>query len=481
MTRSAKLIACAGVLAAAGAGYIALRTFFGLRVELAGSGTRPMFSFYKPEKHFENLERQRAAAAVPPDRSAAALPAESVVQTASAAPVRPPAAAAVAEYWTTFRGPQLMGIYAQKPIDTSWPAAGLKQLWRQPVGGGYASFVIAQGKAYTIEQRRKREIVAAYDVTTGREMWSHGWDAAFDESMGGPGPRATPTWDEGRLYALGAAGELRCLDGETGKRIWSKNILTDNGAENITWGMAAAPLVVDGKVIVLPGGPSGKSVVAYDKLTGEAVWKALDDKQAYTSPVVVTLAGKRQILVVSALRAMGLDVANGALLWEYPWRTEYDINSAQPIVTAPDRVFISAAYGHGADLIQIVQAGGKLSAKTLWSNNRMKNKFSSSVLREGYIYGLDEAILACMDASTGELKWKGGRYGYGQLLLAGDHLVVLSETGDLALVKASPSGFQEVAKFPALDGKTWNNPAIADGRLFVRNTTEMACFRIGKE
>ncbi len=473
MTRSTKLYAFVGALAVAGVGVFTLRTFFGLRVELAGSGTRPMFSFYKPEQHFTNLERQRAAAPV--------LSPENIVHPASSPVAEKAAAPLAAEYWTTFRGPQLLGVYAQMAIDTNWPAIGLKQLWRQPVGGGYASFVIARGKAYTIEQRRAREIVAAYDVATGRELWAHGWDALFDESMGGSGPRATPTWDEGLVYALGAAGELRCLDGETGKRIWSKNILSDNGAENIQWGMAAAPLVVDGKVIVLPGGPGGKSVVAYGKTTGEAVWKALDDRQSYTSPMVVTLAGRRQLLVVSASRAMGLAIESGALLWEYPWRTEHEINSAQPIVTAPDRVFISAGYGHGSAVFQIVAADGRFSAKTVWENTRMKNKFSSSVLREGYIYGLDEAILASIAAATGELKWKGGRYGVGQLLLAGEHLLVLSETGGMALVKASPDGFHEVAQFPALDGKTWNNPAIADGRLFVRNTTEMACFRIAKE
>jgi outer membrane protein assembly factor BamB len=176
----------------------------------------------------------------------------------------------------------------------------LPLLWRQPVGGGYASFVIAKGRAFTIEQRRHQEVVAAYDVETGREIWTHSWDAEFRESMGGDGPRATPTWNEGRLYALGATGELHCLQAESGTLVWARNILKDNQAENLTWGMAASPLIVDEKVIVLPGGSPGKSVVAYHKVTGNTVWKALDDKQAYTSPMLVTLAGRRQILVVSA-------------------------------------------------------------------------------------------------------------------------------------------------------------------------------------
>jgi outer membrane protein assembly factor BamB len=311
-------------------------------------------------------------------------------------------------------------------------------------------------------------------MATGREQWANAWDAEFQEAMGGDGPRATPTWNEGRVYALGATGELRCLDAATGKRIWSRNILKDNHAENLTWGMSAAPLIVDEKVIVLPGGTAGQSVAAYNKLTGEPIWKALDDKQAYTSPMLVTLAGKRQILVVSGKRIMGLTVENGSLIWEYPWTTEYDINSAQPLVLDENRVFISAGYGHGSAVLEITPAG----VKSIWANNRMKNKFSSSVLYEGNIYGLDEAILACINTETGELKWKGGRYGYGQLLLAGGNLVVTTETGDVVLVKATPESHQELARFHAVSGKTWNNPAISDGLLLVRNETEMACFRL---
>jgi outer membrane protein assembly factor BamB len=254
----------------------------------------------------------------------------------------------------------------------------------------------------------------------------------------------------------------------------------ENQAENLQWGMAASPLIVDEKVIVLPGGPAAASVVAYHKVTGQLIWGSQNDRQAYTAPMLVTLAGKRQLLVVSAKRAMGLTVEDGALLWEFPWTTEYDVNAAQPLVVGPNRFFISAGYGHGAALVEITAAGAGFTAKPVWQNTRMKNKFSSSVLHEGHIYGLDEAILACIDAETGELKWKGGRYGYGQLLLASGHLVVTTESGDVVLVKATPERHVEVARFSAIDGKTWNVPALAGGRLLVRNTTEMACFRIGR-
>ena len=391
----------AGSVLIAGWSVAWLMLFFGLRFQLDGSGVRPLPIFYNRESHYSELERSRATQTPVPVVQAAAPPkAESKPLSA---------------YWTDFRGPHRDGRYDQAPILTAWPQSGLPLVWKQPIGGGYASFVIARGRAFTIEQRRHQEVATAYDLASGRELWAAGWDAEFQESMGGDGPRATPTWNDGLLYALGAAGELRCLDGASGKRLWSRNILTDNHAENLTWGMSNSPLIVDDKVIVLPGGPSGQSVVAYNKLTGEPVWKALDDKQSYTSPMLVTLAGKRQILVVSARRVMGLTVENGSLLWEYPWTTEYDINSAQPLVIGDNRVFISAGYDHGSAVIEIGPSG----VREIWANKRMKNKFSGSVLFEGNIYGFDEAILACINAETGELKWKGGRYGYGQLLLAG--------------------------------------------------------------
>jgi len=337
---------------------------------------------------------------------------------------------------------------------------------------------VAEGTAFTIEQRKRQEVVAAYNIETGRELWTHGWDAIFSESQGGDGPRATPTWDEGRIYALGATGELRCLDAKTGKRIWSRNILSENGADNLSWGMAGSPLIVDDKVIVLPGGRPGKSVAAYNKMTGAPIWKSLDDRQAYTSPMLVTLAGKRQILVVTSNRAVGLAIENGSLLWEYPWTTSMGINCSQPVMIDANRFFISSGYGKGAALVKVTGDGQGFAANTVWENSYMKNKFNSSVLYNGYLYGLDEGILTCVAVETGERKWKGGRYGYGQIILAGDNLIVLTEEGDLALVKATPERHIEASRFTALEGRTWNYPAIAGGRLLVRNATQMACYNL---
>ncbi len=457
--------------------------FFGLRLEFDGSGVFPLLSFHEPNAHYDELELSR--------RKQPVADASSILQTGASSDgeLKSPAAnfdsgatghgstaALAASGWTDFRGPKRDGHYREMPVLTRWPRQGLKPLWRQPVGGGYASFVLAGGRAFTIEQRRHQEVAAAYDVKTGTEIWTYSWDASFQESLGGDGPRATPTWDAGRIYALGATGELHCLDAKQGTLIWSRNILQDNQASNLTWGMSASPLIVEEKVIVLPGGPGGKSVVAYHKETGAPLWKALDDKQAYTSPMWVTLAGRPQLLIVSAKRMMGLSAEDGSLLWDYPWVTDYGINSAQPIVLGKNRIFISAGYGHGAAVVEVNQTPQGYQARTVWQNRRMKNKFTSSVLRDGFIYGLDEAILACVQAGSGELQWKGGRYGHGQVLLAGGHLIVLTESGDLVLVEADPERRRELTRFSAIRGKTWNHPAISGGLLLVRNTREMACF-----
>jgi len=433
------------------------------------------------DAHYAQLEQNRnqQAAQQPAPTAAAPSPSPSPSASVAASPGETAAAAPAPSrnYWTNFRGPKRDGRYDEASVSTHWPANGLPVVWKQPVGIGHASFVIADGKAYTIEQRRSQEVVAAYDLNNGHELWTQKWNAEFTDSTG-DGPRSTPTWDQGRLYALGATGELRCLDANSGAVIWGKNILTDNQAKNLPWAQAASPLIVDDKVIVLPGGANGKSVVAYNKMTGAPVWKVLDDPQAYVSPMLVELAGRRQIVVVSSWRVLGLAPENGTLLWSYKWDTDNGINVSQPIMVDRNRFFISSGYGKGAALVEVKGSGNSFTASTVWENKNMKNKFNPSVLHNGYIYGLDEGILVCLDVNTGERKWKDGRYGYGQVILAGDHLIVTSDQGDVALVKASPDKYTEVARFTAVSGQTWNYPAIASGKLLVRNSNEMAAFDI---
>ena len=430
------------------------------------------------DSHYAQLEQNRNQQAAQQPAPTAAVASPSPSASVAASPGQTAAAPATSRnYWTNFRGPKRDGKYDEASVSTNWPATGLPVLWKQPVGVGHASFVVADGKAYTIEQRRSQEVVAAYDINNGHELWTQKWNAEYADSTG-DGPRATPTWDQGRLYALGATGELRCLDANSGAVVWGKNILNDNQSKNLPWAQAASPLIVDDKVVVLPGGANGKSVVAYNKMTGAPVWKVLDDPQAYVSPMLVELAGRRQIVVVSSYRVVGLAPENGALLWSYSWDTDNGINVSQPVVVDRNRFFISSGYGKGAALVEVKGSGNSYTASTIWENKNMKNKFNSSVLHNGYVYGLDEGILVCLDVNTGERKWKDGRYGYGQVVLAGNHLIVTSDQGDVALVNASPDKYTEVARFTALSGQTWNYPAIASGKLLVRNSNEMAAFDI---
>ena len=473
-----KILASVGILLL-GVGY-----FLGFRALRRSSGNEAHYEAL--EQHRAQQQREAAAQAVLNNQAPAgaapqaAVPGQPAASPAAGTSLETASAHASRNYWTNFRGPNRDGRYDEMAVLTNWPAQGLPLLWKQPAGLGYASFTIADGRAYTIEQRRRQEVVAAYDVNTGRELWLQGWNAEYNDSTG-DGPRTTPTWDDGRLYALGATGELRCLDAKTGAVSWGKNILRDNQASNLQWAMAASPLVVDDKVIVIPGGSGGKSVVAYNKLTGAPVWRSQDDQAAYVSPMLVNLAGRRQVLIVSASRVFALAPENGALLWSQGWDTDMGINVSQPIVVDKNRFFISSGYGKGASLVEVTSAGNSFSARTVWENINMKNKFNSSVLHEGYIYGLDEGILTCLDVNTGARKWKGGRYGYGQVILASGHLIVMSDSGELALVKAAPTAYTEVARFPAIQGQTWNYPAIAGGRLFVRNANEMAAYKIAAE
>ena len=465
---------------AGGALYLA-----GARVQIDGGGglhvAFPKSAEDQAREVAQHREAQRAQAA--PVTPAVSEPSPSV-------PVAPaaPAASAPAEkpdpdppYWTDFRGPRRDGNYAERPVMLNWPASGPKPLWKQPIGAGFASFVAANGRAFTIEQRGPKEIASAYDIETGRELWTTEWTATFRELMGGDGPRATPTWHQGRVFVLGATGELRALEDASGRTVWRANILEDAGAANLQWGMAAAPLIVDDNVVVLPGGRNGQSVIAYNRTTGRRAWAALDDQASYSSPMLMTIGGVRQIVIFTASRLAGITPDRGEVLWEFPWKTQYDVNASQPMLVGSNRIFISTGYGSGAAMIELTRAGdGAVAVREVWRTNRMKNQFTSSVLHEGFIYGLDESILACIDAATGDLKWKGGRYGYGQVLLTGGHLIVLTEGGEMALVRASPDAHQEIVRFAVLDGKTWNHPAMSGGYLLVRNINEMAAFDLRK-
>ncbi|MCH8333127.1 PQQ-like beta-propeller repeat protein, partial [Candidatus Sumerlaeota bacterium] len=293
--------------------------------DLRGNFT-PTFDFESRERHYERLEASREA-----QKQAAGD--EEEVQTVSLA--------SSGASWSNYRGPNRDGISLETGLLQEWPEEGPPELYRQPVGGGYAGFVVGGGRVYTIEQRRDSEVIPAYDLETGRELWTYAYPAFFQEQMGGDGPRATPTLDGDRLYALGASGQLNCLDANTGEQLWGTNILEDAGTENLEWGMSGSPLIVDDRVMVTAAGLSGSALLAYDKASGELLWKALPGKQAYTSLMEVTLAGRRQLLNLASAALNGLDPETGELLWSFPWSTTNGINCSQPVVAGEDRIILS--------------------------------------------------------------------------------------------------------------------------------------------
>lgn len=383
---------------------------------------------------------------------------------------------------TTNDYPQFLGPFRNANVigpklAVDWKSEPPKELWRHPVGPAWSGFAVVGNFAITQEQRGEDEIVICYDLVGGKVLWSHSDPAHYNTVIAGEGPRATPTIQSNRVFTVGATGLLNCLDLITGTRIWSKDIIADNHAKVNGWGMSGSPLLVDQLVVVSPGGPDGRSLVAYKAANGEFVWGGGSDGADYSSPVLATLAGVRQILIFNS-KVTAHDVISGKVLWEYPWPGGHPHISV-PVVLSGDRVLVSSGYGTGSQLLQIKkEADGKWTAARIWKSIRLKAKFTNVVVREDFIYGLDDGILVCLDAADGSLKWKEGRYGHGQVILAGSLLLVTEESGDIILIEPVPQEHRELTRFAALHGKTWNPPALAGEFLVVRNDKEAACFRL---
>ncbi len=376
-----------------------------------------------------------------------------------------------------FLGPGRDGSLPESQLSPDWSAEPPRELWRRPIGAGWSAFAVSGRYAVTQEQRGDDEVVSCYDRLTGEPVWAHAARARHEDALGGPGPRATPTIADGRVYALGATGLLHALDLETGSALWSIDILEDSGANRPVYGVSGSPLVHGDQVVVLAGGASGRSLIAYDRATGERVWSGGDDPAAYSSPIKVSLAGIEQIVVLTQSNVVGHDATTGSRLWAFPW-PEGTEKVSQPVVLPGDRLFLSSGYGVGGKLLEIGNRDGKLVARLVWETIALKAKFTNVVHRDGYLYGLDDGRLACIDLETGQRRWKGGRYGHGQTILARDLLLVQGEAGDVALVDASPAGYVERGRIHALRGKTWNHPALAGRHLLVRNDVEAACYEL---
>ena len=390
-----------------------------------------------------------------------------------------------------FLGPRRDQVIDHLTLARDWQTRPPEPLWRQQIGAGWSGFSVVNGYAVTMEQRGEEELVTCYDAATGEPKWSHSIDARYEVPIAGTGPRATPTIDDGMVYTQGATGRLLALDGATGEVVWQKDLLAETGMSpeqegaELPYGRSGSPLVVDDLVIVPAGGPAAgrQSLVAYHKKTGEKIWQGGEEQISCSSPAVATLGGVRQVLIVNESSATGHDLATGKVLWrhEREGRSNANANVSQAVAVPPNRVFLSKGYALGATLIELVPKGdGSFETEEIWSDSRvMRTKFTNVAIKDGYVYGLSDGILECIELATGERQWKGGRYKHGQILLVGGLLLVLAEDGELLLIEATPERANHVlGRFQALEGKTWNTFALYGSKLLVRNGVEAACYQL---
>jgi len=386
--------------------------------------------------------------------------------------------AAGAGDWLAFRGPNRDSYAPGVSFATDWDANPPKELWRQPIGLGFSSFVVVGDYIFTQEQREHSELVVCYDAKTGDEIWINQIEARFNDATG-DGPRATPTFVDGKLLAQSAMGLLQCFDAATGEIVWSSDLKEDTGAAVPVWGFASSPLIVDDLAIVFAAGPDEKGVAAYNIATGELAWCGGKGAHGYSSAHLANFAGTDQVVITSDIGVQSFVPDSGDLLWEHDWPINMNPRCVQPIIADGDALLIGTAGGQGTRRVNIAKTGEGWTAEEQWTNKRYKPYFNDSIYFDGNCYGYDGNRLVCVNAATGDVRWKGKRYG-GQVLFLPDMemLLVLSEKGEVVLIDATPSEETVVARFQAINGKTWNHPVIAHGKLFVRNSAEIACYEL---
>lgn len=386
--------------------------------------------------------------------------------------------------WPAFRGAERAGRRPGTRIATDWSANPPKQVWRHRVGPGWSSFAVVGGRLYTQEQRAEKEAVICYDANNGTELWIHEDATRFTEVVAGPGPRATPTFHEGRIYAQGANGTLNCLDALDGKVIWSHDIAADSGAKVPQWGFSASPLVLQGVVLVFAGGPGGKSVLGYNAQSGDLAWSAGEGTLSYCSLQPAKLDGVEQAVIATDRGLTAFEPTRGAILWKHDWILDGDTaRVVQPAQVGEADFLLGTGFSYGTKRIHVRHEKDAWATDELWTTRAIRPYFNDLVIHKGHLYGFDNNFLTCVSLDEGKSKWKERGYGNGQVLLLPDQdlLLVLSEKGEVALVDAAPEARKERGRFPAIEGKTWNHPVVAHGKLFVRNGEEAACFELAED
>jgi len=391
-------------------------------------------------------------------------------------------AVALAEDWPQFLGPTRNGVYSGNDLAAKWPAGGPAVVWKKDVGQGFSAPVVAQGRLILFHRVGDKEVVEALDAATGHGIWSFDYPTHYRDDFGfDEGPRAAPAIAGGRVYTFGAEGALDCLDFGTGKKIWSVDTQSQFHFQKGFFGAACSPLVDEGRVLMNIGGSGGAGLVAFDAATGKTLWTATDQDASYSSPVAATIHGVRHVIFFTRAGLVDVDPSNGKVRYQFPWRARMhaSVNAAAPIVVG-DLIFLSASYGTGAVLLQ-AQANG---LKQIWSSDdALTNHYATSVYKDGFLYGYhgrqeEGPSLRCIEFKTGKVQWNVDGFRAGTITLAGDRLLVLREGGELMMAPASPAAFKPVASARILSGTVRSYPAVANGRIYVRNEKTLVCLNL---
>ncbi|MBF0245776.1 MAG: PQQ-binding-like beta-propeller repeat protein [Planctomycetes bacterium] len=380
--------------------------------------------------------------------------------------------------WPRFRGPKGDGISDEVGVVEKWSLKMPSKKWQASVGTGFSSMVVAKDRVYTMGNREDTDIVSCLDALSGKEIWNYRYPCSLAAKYYKGGPGATPTLWAGKVYTFSKDGQVYCLDAVTGAKVWGKELKKDLGLELPKWGFASSPFVM-GKLLILNAGASG---VALDLEKGSVKWSSGKAAGGYATPVLWKREGREELLLFSAGHLNGLDPQSGKVAWSHPWKTSYDVNAADPVV-AGERVFITSGYKTGCTSLSV--KGEKV--KVLWTNKALASQMSTPVLREGFLYGIDgnagggKPRLKCLELATGKELWAKEGFGCGSLILAGDRLIILSESGELVIAAADPSAFKEYARAKVLSGVCWTSPVLAGGRLYVRSGDgDLVCLEAGE-
>jgi outer membrane protein assembly factor BamB len=377
--------------------------------------------------------------------------------------------------WLGFRGANRDSIVHGVRIETDWAKRPPVEMWRRKIGPGWSSFAVQDNLLYTQEQRGDNEVVSCYNLNTGQPVWQHNDATRFYESNAGAGPRGTPTLNNGRVYTFGGTGILNALDARSGSVVWSRNAATDTTTNVPHWGFASSPLVAGDVVIVAAAG----TLAAYDLATGKLHW-SVPGNGGYSSPQLSTIGGIAQVLLMNGQGVISVAPTDGKVLWKHEWAGDAIV---QPATTADGDVLMGSGSGMaqvGVVRLAVVHDQTGWAPKERWKSYELNPYYNDFVVHKNFAFGLDNSELSCIDLNNGQSKWRGGNYGGGQLILLADQdlLLLVSEKGELALVRAAPDQFTELARFKAIEGKTWNHPVLVGNILLVRNGEEMAAFRL---